>query len=335
MKAIIHTAYGPPDELQLQEVERPVAGPEEVLIKIHATTVTTSDCNLRNLTFSPRLFVLPVRIQFGLFRPKVKILGIDFAGEVESVGRDVTEFSTGDQVFGRPDPAFGAHAEYIRVPEQGVLAMKPANLSWEEAAAIPLAGTTALYFIRDVGNLQAGQEILIHGASGAIGTYAVQLAKHYGAEVTGVCSSRNVELVESLGADRVVDYTKEDFAKAGRTYDVIFDVVGKLPYARARSSLKEGGFYMTTLPTAATLLQMTRNSLMGGKRIKTGDAVGNRESLSFLKDLAEAGKLRSVIDRRYPLEQMAEAYRYVEQGHKVGNVVVTVSHDGGAPQASR
>jgi NADPH:quinone reductase-like Zn-dependent oxidoreductase len=327
VKAIIHTAYGSPDELQLKEVEKPVPKDNEVLIRIHATTVTSSDCNLRNFTFTPKLFVLPMRMQFGFKKPKINVLGIDLAGEVEDAGKDVKRFKKGDQVFGRPDPAFGAHAEYICIPEDGVLTMKPANTTWEEAAAFPLAGNTALYFIRDQGNIQAGQEVLINGASGGIGTFAVQLAKYYGAGVTGVCSTTNVEMVKSLGADRVIDYTKEDFAKGNETYDVIFDVVGKISYSRSKSSLKKKGIYLATLPTAATLLQMVWTSMVGDKKVKNGDAVGRVEDLVFLRGLAEAGKLRAVIDRRYPLEQTAEAFRYVEKGHKKGNVVITVEHD--------
>jgi len=329
MKAIIHTAYGPPDELQLREVEKPVPKDNEVLIKIHATTVTTSDCNLRNLTFTPKLFVLPMRMQFGITKPKIKILGIDLAGEVETVGRDVKRFAEGDQVFGRPDPAIGgAYAEYICIPEDGVLTTKPVNTTWEEAAAIPHMGTTALYFIRDQGNIQAGQQVLISGASGGIGTFAVQLAKYYGAEVTGVCSTTNVEMVKSLGADMVIDYTKEDFTKTGQIYDVIFDVVGKISYSQSKSSLKKNGVYLATLPTVGTLLQMARSSVVGGKKIKNGDAVGRVDVLIFLKELTEAGKLKAVIDKRYLLEQTAEAFRYVEKGHKKGNVVITVAHNG-------
>jgi len=234
VKAIVHTKYGPPDELQLKEVEKPVPKDDEVLIKIHATTVTTSDCNIRNFTFVPKLFLLPSRMQFGFMKPKINILGLDLAGEIEAVGKDVRRFKKGDQVFGTPEPALGAHAEYICIPEDGVLTIKPANTTWEEAAAIPLAGNTALYFIRDLGNIQAGQKVLINGASGGIGTFAVQLAKYYGAEVTGVCSTTNVELVKSLGADKVIDYTKQDFTKTGQAYDVILDVVGKSSFSRCK-----------------------------------------------------------------------------------------------------
>ena len=326
MKAIVHTEYGPPDELQLKEVEKPVPKQDEVLIKIHATTVTTSDCNIRNFTFVPKLFVLPSRLQFGFLKPKTKILGLDLAGEIEAAGKAVKRFREGDQVFGTAEPTLGAHAEYICIPEEGVLAHKPANTTWEEAASIPLAGNTALYFIRDQGNIQAGQRVLISGASGGIGTFAVQLAKYFGAEVTGVCSTTNVEMVRSLGADQVIDYTKEDFTKSNETYHVIFNVVGKLSYSQCKSSLSKQGIYLATLPTAATLLYMLGTSMVGDKKVRNGAASPRLENLLFLKELTEAGKLKSVIDRSYPLEQTAEAFRYVENGHKKGNVVITVEH---------
>jgi NADPH:quinone reductase-like Zn-dependent oxidoreductase len=327
MKAIVHTAYGPPDELQLKEVKKPVPKGYEVLIKIHATTVTTTDCNIRNLTFLPKLLRLPMRMQFGFLKPKIKILGVDLAGEIEAVGKDVKRFEVGDQVYGTPEPAFGAHAEYICMPEDGVLTKKLASMSYEEAASIPLPGHTALYFIRDQGKIQAGQEVLINGASGAVGTCAVQLAKYYGAEVTGVCSTTNVELVKSLGADKVIDYTKEDFTQSGETYDVIFDAVCKSSFLRCKSSLRENGIYLVTLPNLAFLLQMLWTSKVGDKKVINGSRAATVEDLLFFNELIEAGKLKTVIDRRYPLEQTAEAFRYVEKGHKKGNVVITVEHD--------
>jgi len=262
MKAIVHTEYGPPDELQLKEVEKPVPKDNEVLIKIHATTVTSSDCNLRNLTFAPTWSVVPMRMQFGLRKPKINRLGLDLAGEIEAVGKDVERYQKGDQVFGRPDPAFGAHAEYICIPENGVLTNKPANMTWEEAATLPLAANTALYFIRDLGNIQAGQKVLINGASGAIGTFAVQLAKYYGAEVTGVCSTTNLDMVRSLGADNVIDYTQEDLAESGETYDVILDAVGKTSFSRCKDLLKQKGLYLATLPTMAIILQTVWTSMI-------------------------------------------------------------------------
>ena len=327
MKAILHTRYGPPDELQLREVEKPVPKDNEVLIKIHATTVTSSDCNIRNLTFAPQWSRLPMRLfVFGAFKPRVDRLGIDLAGEIEAVGKDVKRFKVGDQVFGRPDPAYGAHAEYICIPEDGVLAIRPSNMTWEEAACLPQAGNTALYFVRDLGNIQAGQKVLINGASGGIGTFAVQLAKHYGAEVTGVCSTTNLEMVRSLGADRVIDYTKEDFTESGDSYDVILDAVGKSTFSRCKNVLEKEGLYLTTLPLLATVLQTVWTSMIGGKKAKFGDALGKVENLVLLSELAEQGEIRAVIDRRYPLEQTAEAHRYVETGRKKGNVIMTVEN---------
>ncbi len=327
MKAILHTAYGPPDELQLKEIEKPVPKDNEVLIRIHATTVTTSDCNMRNLTFVPKLFFLPMRMQFGLLKPSNNILGFDLAGDVEAAGKDVTRFREGDQVFGTTEPAFGAHAEYVCLPEDAVLTTKPANMTFEEAATIPVIANTALHFVRDLGNVQAGQSVLIIGASGGIGTFSVQLAKYYGADVTGVCSTTNIELVKSLGTDKVIDYTRQDFTKNGETYDVIFDAVGKSSFGRCKSSLKENGVYLVTLPKATVLFQTLWTSKVGTKRVKMEGALARLDNLIFLKELIEAGELGTVIDRRYPLEQVAEAFRYVENGHKKGNVVITMVHN--------
>jgi NADPH:quinone reductase-like Zn-dependent oxidoreductase len=326
MKVAWHSEYGPPEELQIKEVDKPIPQDNEVLIKIHAATVTSSDCNIRNLTFAPTWSRVPMRLfVLGAIKPKTNILGIDLAGVIEAVGKDVKEFNVGDQVFGRPDPAMGAHAEYVCIAEDGVLTKKTANTKWEEAACLPQAGNTALYFIRDMMDLQAGQKILINGASGAIGSYAVQLAKYYGAEVTGVCSSTNVELVKSLGADKVIDYTKEDFTKNNETYDVIFDVVGKAAFSNCKNSLKEKGMFVSGLPSMAIISQTMWTSMVGRKKVKFGDALGKAENLDFLKELYEAGKLRSVIDKSYPLEDIAEAFRHAETGHKIGNIVITVA----------
>jgi NADPH:quinone reductase-like Zn-dependent oxidoreductase len=327
MKAILHTKFGPPDELQFKEVEKPIPTDNEVLIKIHATTVTTTDCNARNFTFVPKSFRFPSRMYFGFRKPKINILGVDLAGEIEAVGKDVKRFKKGDQVFRSPGSNFGGHAEYICISEDGVLAIKPANMTYEEAAAISLAGNTALYFIRDLGKVQAGQKILIHGASGAIGTYAVQLAKYYGAEVTGVCSGTNAEMVKSLGADKVIDYTKEDFTKSGETYDVIFDVVVKITFSQCKSSLKQKGIYLENLLELQDIVKMMWTSIIGGKKIKGGVSIESVENLNFFLELIESGKLKPVIDRTYPLEQTAEAFKYVEKGHKKGTVVITVAHN--------
>lgn len=327
MKAIFHTKYGPPDELQLKHVEKPIPKDNEVLIKIHATTVTTSDCNVRNFTFAPESFVFFARIMFGFKKPRINILGVDLAGEIESVGKNVKRFKKGDQVFGTPGVTMGAHAEYLCMPEKGVLAIKPASMTYKEAAAISLAGNTALYFIRDLGGVQAGQKILIHGASGAIGTYAVQLAKYYGAEVTGVCSTTNIEMLKSLGADKVIDYTKEDFTKSNERYDYVFGVVGKSTFSQCKCLLKPKGIYLENCLELKDMLRMMWTSIVGGKKIKGGMSVESVENLKFFSELFESGKLKPVIDRSYPLEQTAEAFRYVEQGHKKGNVVITIKRN--------
>jgi NADPH:quinone reductase-like Zn-dependent oxidoreductase len=324
MKAIVHTKYGPPDELQLLEVEKPVPGDNEVLIKIHATTVTTTDCNARNFTFVPESFMFFARLVFGFKKPKINILGIDLAGEIEAIGKDVKLFKVGDHVFGSPGTKFGGHAEFSCVPENGALAIKPSDMPWEEAAAISLAGNTALFFIRDLAKIQAGQRILIHGASGAIGTYAVQLARYYGAEVTGVCSATNVELVKSLGADKVIDYTMEDFTKSDERYDFVFNVVGKTTFTQCKGLLKQKGIFLENMLELKGILKMIWTSIIGGKKIKGGVSKETAENLNFFIELIESGKLKPVIDKIFPLEKTAEAFQYVEQGHKKGNVVITV-----------
>ncbi len=328
MKAIVWTEYGPPDVLQLKEVEKPVPKDDEVLIKIHDTTVTAGDCEQRSLKL-PISYQLAMRAYVGLKRPKrITILGMDLAGEIEAVGVDVKRFKEGYQVFAATGfVGMGAYAEYICLPEEpeeGALAIKPANMTYEEAAAVPVGGLEALCFLRQ-GNIQSGQKVLINGAGGTIGTFAVQLAKYFGAEVTGVDSTGKLDMLRSIGADQVIDYTQEDFTTSGETYDVIFDVVGKSSFSGSIRSLKQNGRYLLANPGPGVQRRMPSRS--SSKRVITGGASYKAEDLIFLKELIEAGKIKAVIDRRYPLEQTAEAHRYVEKGGKKGNVVITVEHN--------
>ena len=326
MKAIVYTEYGSPDVLRLQEVAKPTPKDNQVLIKIHATTVTAGDCNARGFVFVPPGFGFLARLMFGLRRPRQTILGVELAGEIEATGKEVKLFKQGDQVFGVTGENFGAYAEYVCLAQDANLVIKPAKLTFEEAASIPFGATTALVFLRDIAKLQPGQQILIIGASGGVGVYAVQLAKYYGAQVTGVCSTANLELVKSLGADKVIDYTKEDFAQNGETYDVIFDMVpGQASFSRYQVSLKPNGLYLAGAGGLKEFAQMAWTSITGGKKVIAGMAPDRREDLVFLKGLIEAGKLKAVIDRRYPLAQTAEAHRYVDTGRKRGGVVITIA----------
>jgi NADPH:quinone reductase-like Zn-dependent oxidoreductase len=277
--------------------------------------------------------MLPIaKLMFGIRKPwKARVLGTELAGEVERAGKDVTKFKTGDRVVASTGLAGGGHAEYACLPETGAVAIKPESLSWEQAVAIPFGANTALYFLRDLGKIRAGQELLIIGASGAIGSAGVQLAKHFGATVTGVCSGANVELVKALGADKVIDYTKEDFTESGNTYDLIFDVVGGTTFDRCQNSLKPDGIFLQNIMELIDIVRVIRTSITGGKKLKGGVAMEDPNRMNFIAELAAAGKLRPVIDRSYPLERIADAFRYVEQGHKKGNVVITVGHYGRTP----
>jgi NADPH:quinone reductase-like Zn-dependent oxidoreductase len=326
MKAIVFTKYGPPEVLQLKEVEKPTPKDDEVLIRILAATVTATDpVNRKGEPFISRFFT-------GLTRPKKPIPGTELAGDIEATGKDVKQYKEGDQVFASTGTQYGAHAEYICLPEDGPLAIKPANMNYGEAAAVCDGAFGALNFLRDAGNIQSGQEVLINGASGSVGTFGVQLAKYFGTEVTGVCSTTNLEMVKSLGADKVIDYTKEDFTKTGQTYDIIFDAVAKSSFSSCKDALKQGGVYIFTGPAPANLLHMLWTKMFGSKKAVM-TAPGLRSSsektrdLLFLKELIEAGKLKAVMDRSYPPEQIAEAHRYVETGHKKGNVVITFEHN--------
>ena len=327
MKAVVHTRYGPPEVLQLREVEKPAPKNSEVLVKVHAATVTAGDCELRRFDIMP-LFWLPLRLLMGVRKPRgTKILGQEIAGEVEVVGKDVSRFKIGDQVFGSTGLRFGAYAEYACLSEKSTLAIKPAKLSYEESAGIPVGGQNALHFLR-LAEIQPGQQVLIFGSSGSIGTFAVQLAKYFGAEVTAVCSTGKIEPVKSLGADHIIDYTQQDFTRDGRSYDVIFDTIGKSPFSGSMRSLNEGGSYLQANPRLSDMVRGPVASRRSGKRVILKFAGESAEDLAFLAGLIEAGKLVTAIDnRRYPLEQIVEAHRYVELGHKAGNVIVTARHD--------
>jgi NADPH:quinone reductase-like Zn-dependent oxidoreductase len=331
MKAAVYTRYGPPDVLEIRDVAKPVPRDNEVLVRVHATTVCAADWRMRKA--DPSL----IRFMNGLRRPKkIPILGIEFAGTVESVGKAVTRFQTGDEVFGATGFKFGAHAEYVCLPEDGRLAIKPANMTFEEAAAVLFGGVTALDFLRRA-KIQAGQKVLVYGASGSVGVFAVQLAKHFGAHVTGVCSTANLELVTSLGADQVVDYTREDFSRAGRVYDIVFDTVGKSGFSRSLASLKPGGAYVQIGGSGGVwailggLLRGMWVSMTGGAKVIGGVTRATNEDLFFLKGLIEGGTLRTVIDRRYSLDQIAEAHRHAEAGHKKGHVVILLNQTGRSP----
>lgn len=325
MKAVVCTKYGPPEVLELKEVEKPAPKDNEVLIKVYATTVTSGDSRVRGFRV-PISFWLFARIALGFRGPRTNILGAELAGEVESVGKDVKRFKEGDQVFAYPGHIGGAYAEYICLPEDMAVAVKPVNMTYEEAAAVPFGGNTALHFLKQA-NIQKGQKVLIYGASGSVGTFAVQIAKYFGAEVTGVCSTANIHLVKSLGADKVIDYTKEDFAQKGQKYDVILDAVGKASFSGCMRSLKKEGIYLQVVAAPATSIRMQLTGLTSSKTLIGGTAIPKTENLIFLKELVEAGKIRPVIDRTYPLEQMVEAHRYVDKEHKKGNVVITVDHN--------
>ncbi len=324
MRAVVYRRYGSPDVLELTELPKPVPTDREVLIKVHATTVSAGDWRARSLTV-PRGFGPFARLALGLFGPRQPILGAELAGEVEAVGKRVSKFAVGDQVFAYTGGRLGCHAEYRCVREDGAVVRKPANLTYEEAASLSFGGVTALHFLRRAG-VRQGDRVLVNGASGAVGSAAVQLAKHLGAEVTGVCSGGNLALVKSIGAEHVIDYTVEDFTHNGQTYDIIVDAAGTAPYARCRRSLKDGGRLLLVVATLAGMLEAPWVSLTSKTKVIAGPATsGSAEELRLLATLAQAGELKPVIDRRYPIERIADAHRHVDAGHKKGSVVVTFS----------
>jgi NADPH:quinone reductase-like Zn-dependent oxidoreductase len=329
MKAIVWTAYGPPDVLRLREVVKPIPKDNEVLIRVFAAAVSAGDCEQRNLKL-PLFLSLPMRVYVGFSKPKrITILGMDLAGEIEEVGKNVRRFNKGDQVFGTTGfLRMGAYAEYICLPEEhpeGALVKKPVNMTYEEAAVVPTGGLEALHFLRKC-DIRSGEKILINGAGGTIGTFAIQLAKYFGAEVTGVDNTEKLEMLQSIGADRVIDYAKEDFTQSAETYDVIFDVVGKSPFSGSIKLLNKGGRYLSANPRLSLIIRARLTPLTGDKKVIIGAADQTTKELIFLRDLIEAGELKSVIDRNYRLDEVVDAHRYVETGHKKGHVVLTIDY---------
>ena len=324
MKAIVWTQYGAPNVLQLKEVAKPIPKTNEVLIKVYAATVTTGDCEVRSLT-TPTWIRLPLRFYMGFRKPnRITILGQELAGEIEAVGKDVTRFKSGDPVFAPTLFRFGAYAQYVCLPETYPV-LKPTSMTYEEAATLPIGGMSGLHFLR-VAHVQSGQRVLINGAGGSIGTYAVQIAKSLGANVTVVDSAEKLTLLRSIGADHVFDYTQEDFTKSGETYDVIIDVVGKSSFSGSVKSLKPNGRYVLGNPKLTGMLRGQWTSMTSDKQVIFEQASNTIENYTVLKELIEAGKVKPIMDRRYPLEQMAEAHTYVEQGHKKGNVIIVIEH---------
>ena len=325
MKASVWTKYGPPDVLQFKEVEKPAPKDNEVLIRVYAATVTAGDCELRRFDIPGYLWLF-VRIMLGIRKPRVEILGQELAGEIESAGKKVTQFKKGDPVFAATEMRLGAYAEYACLPGTFAMAINPANMTYEEAATIPTGGLNALHFLRK-GNIRSGQKLLINGAGGSIGTYAVQIAKSFGAHVTSVDSTDKLDMLRSIGSDQVIDYTKEDFTKNGETYDIIIDVVGKCSFSPTVRSLKKNGRYVLGNPRLAGKIRGLWTSMTTGKKVLSELASYKPENLIFLKELIEEQKIKSVIDKRYPLEQVAEAHSYVETGQKTGNVVITIGQN--------
>lgn len=323
MKAAVYTRYGPPGVVEIKEVAEPKIGGDDVLIRIRATTVSSGDWRVRSLDMPPG-FKLFARPALGFFGPRRPILGGELSGDIVAVGKNVTTFKSGDAVFAFPSAGFGCHAEFRAMRQDGPIALKPANLSYEEAAALSFGGTTALHFLKTKGSIRPGEKVLIVGASGTVGSAAVQIAKYFGAEVTGVCSTANLALVKSIGADKVIDYTKEDFTKSGETYDIIMVTAGTMPASRCKHLLKDNGRLLMVLSGLSDIAQIPWVALTSSKRIIAGPAMGNVQEVLAIKNLAEAGVFKPVIDRHYPFEQIVDAHAYVDTGHKRGSVVITV-----------
>jgi NADPH:quinone reductase-like Zn-dependent oxidoreductase len=322
MKAIVYTRYGPPDVLELKQVEKPIPKENEILVKVKATTVTVADIRSRSFLVPPA-FWLPARITLGLRRPKKEILGMELAGEVELIGKNVKRFKVGDQVFAASLAGFGAYAEFKCLKEDGPVAIKPSNVTYGEAAAIPIGARTALYFLRKA-DIKSGQSVLVYGASGSVGSYAVQIAKYLGANVTGVCSTTNLELVKSLGADTVIDYTVEDYSSIDETYDVIFEAVNKSSFSACMKLIKNNGTYINVTEPLPSVQMLWTKLTSRKKLLLSRNSPETSEALNFLKELVEMGKIKVVIDRYYSFDEIVEAHRYVEKGHKKGNVVINV-----------
>lgn len=336
MKAIVHREYGPPEVLKLEEVEKPAPKDTDLLVRVHATTVNFGDLLARDFKNAPLSefhmplpLWLPVRIAFGWNRPKAGILGSEFSGVVESVGEDVREFKEGDEVFGYSGQRMGAYAEYLRIPEAGMVGIKPRTMSHEEAACIPYGAIMAQDHLRRV-DIRPGRKVLVNGASGAIGSAGVQIAKDRGAEVTGVCGANGLDYVKALGADHVIDYRKEDFTASGRAYDVIYDILGKSAFSKCKGSLTENGTYLNASFKTGKILQMLRTRIAGKKKVVCAFAGERHEDMALIRDLAETGRLKAIIDRTFPLENAAESHRYVEEGRKRGSVVITIVQGGRA-----
>jgi NADPH:quinone reductase-like Zn-dependent oxidoreductase len=332
MKAVVYTQYGPPEVLHVQEMDKPVPGAKEVLVKIYAASVNYGDLTGRNFKNIParqfhmsRLLWFPAKLMFGLNKPRQNVLGSEFSGRIESVGAEVKKFKAGDEVFGYRGQSMGAYAQYLCMPESATLALKPVNISNEEAAVIPYGAIMSLNLLKKV-NIQSGQKVLINGASGSIGSFAVQFAKYYGADVTGVCGTPRIDFVKALGADKVIDYRKEDFTRNNEKYDIIFDVLGKSSFAKCKKVLNENGRYLLASFKLKQLWQMLQTKLAGNKRVICALSVDKPENLEFIRELVEKEKIKSIVDRIFEMEQAAEAHRYVESGEKKGSIVISMNH---------